>query len=71
MLDSGGRDWGTTAVLLIDLVATIGVSIWGVIYLRTDLKYLFLLVAITLGLAFLTWALIRSSQRPPKRLSAQ
>ena len=69
MPSSGGRDWGTTAVLLIDLVATIGVSTWGVLYLKTDLKYLLLIVAITLGLAFLVGVLIQSSPRPPRNAS--
>ena len=57
------RDWGTTAVLLIDLIATLSVSTWGILYLKTDLKYLLVIVVITLGLALLVGLLLRSS--PP------
>jgi hypothetical protein len=56
------RDWGTTAILLIDLAATLGVSAWGILFLKTDLKYLLLIVAIALGLALVVAMLLRAGR---------
>lgn len=57
------RDRGTAAILLIDLAAALGVSTWGILYLRTDLKYLVMIAAISLGLAFLIWMLLRAGPK--------
>ncbi len=58
------RDWGTTAVLLADLVATMAVATWGILYVKTDLKYLLIRAAITFGLALLVALLLGASRRP-------
>ena len=51
-------------VLLIDLAAALGVSTWGILYLKTDLKYLLAIAAISFGLAFLIWMLLRAGPKP-------
>ena len=53
--------------MLVDLAATLGISTWGVLYLRTDLKYLLVIAAISLGLAFLIWMLLRAGATPSAR----
>jgi len=60
--DSRPRDWGTTAVLLIDAIATVGVATWGILYIKTDIKYLLIITAITIGLAFFVGLLLRASR---------
>ena len=55
-------DWGTTAVQLADLVATMAVATWGILYVKTDLKYLLIIAAITFGLALLVAILLRASR---------
>jgi hypothetical protein len=61
--DSKQRDWGTTAVLLIDLIATLSVTAWGIAYAKADVKYFLILAAITLGLALVVALLLRLSRR--------
>jgi len=58
------RDWGTTAVLVADLVATLAVTAWGILYLKTGLKYFVIIAAITLGLALVVTVLLRKSPKP-------
>jgi len=48
--------------LLVDLIATLGVAAWGILYIRTDVKYLLIIVAITLGLALFIGLLLRSER---------
>jgi type II secretory pathway component PulF len=50
-------------VLLVDLMATLSVSTWGVLYLGTSLRYLLVMVVITFGLAFLIWMLLRAGPK--------
>jgi hypothetical protein len=57
------RDWGTTAVLTADLIATMVVATWGILYVKTDLKYLLVIAAITFGLALLVALLLRGGKQ--------
>ena len=40
-------------MLVADLIATMAVATWGILYVKTDLKYLMIIAAITFGLALL------------------
>jgi Fe2+ transport system protein B len=56
------RDWGTTAVLVADLIATMMVATWGILYVKTDLKYLLIIAAITFSLALIVALLMRQGR---------
>jgi len=56
-------DRGTTAVLLVDFLAAMGVITFGLLYARVNPVYLFLLASITFGLFFLVWALLSRADR--------
>lgn len=49
-------------MLVADLIATMAVATWGVLYVKTDLKYLLIIAAISFGLALLVALLLRGGR---------
>jgi len=61
------RDWGTTLVLLIDLLAALGVIAAARLFLDLSTEGFLLLSSITLVLALIVALLLRASPRPQER----
>ena len=61
-----GRDWGTSGVLLADMLAALGVVVLAWLYLGLGTEGFLLLTGITLVLALTVGLLLRAAHTTPK-----